>query len=77
MHENPPKNPPRADIMPACDHWNVVNVRVGKPFKAQDLTCHYLGGASMKTAERLVDDLKQVERQHIAFLKPAHYDVSC
>ena len=60
-----------------CDHWNLEKVKIGHPLHAQDLVGHRLGGAPVAFAEKLVADLKLLETQHIAYLKPAHSEVGC
>lgn len=61
----------------ACDHWNVGKISVGRPFQAKDLVSKDLSNVSLKTAAKLLADLKQLENQHVAYLKPAHDEGSC
>ena len=60
-----------------CDHWNVGKISTGQPLQAKDLVGQGLSNMSTKTATKLLADLKQFEKQHVAYLKPAHNEGSC
>jgi hypothetical protein len=60
-----------------CDHWNLERVTIGRPLRVQDLVGHHTGGSPVAIAEKLVADLKSLETQHIAYMKPAHAGVEC
>jgi hypothetical protein len=60
-----------------CDSWSVGKVELAQPFRVRDLTGHHFGDVPEKTAAKLVTDLKQVEKLHVAYLKPAHAELGC
>jgi len=60
-----------------CDHWNVGKISTGQPLRAKDLVGQALSSMSTRTAAKLIADLKQLESQHVAYLRPAHNEVSC
>jgi hypothetical protein len=60
-----------------CDHWNVGKVSTGRPFRARDLVGNGGFGIPGATASKLVAELKQLDDQHIAYLKPARAAGGC
>jgi hypothetical protein len=59
-----------------CDHWNIEAVSSGRPFSAQGLI-EQAKRLPAATASKLVDQVVQLEKLSIAYLKPAHPGFSC
>ena len=60
-----------------CDGWNVGKVVLARHLRAQDLKGHSLGNVPETVALKLVEELKELEKQNVAYLKPGRAELGC
>jgi len=60
-----------------CDHWNLGKISMGSPLSVQDLVGVGFSAVPRAVASKLVSDLRALEVEHIAYLKPAKATGSC
>ncbi len=59
-----------------CDHWNVLRVSNELPLRAEQFSFP-LRGVTKTAAKKLVVDLGRLDTKHIAYLKPARWQMGC